>query len=100
MKFFHAVLQNLAVSLNIALMIVIYLDMRNPMMGFLEGVPVYVLAASACITSIISAVMLYAAYRKNQKYRTSLYRHHPLSLDIGVYHGQSSARTLPCSLLF
>ena len=67
MKFIHAIVPNLSISLNLALMIVIYLDMRNPMMGFLEGVPVYVLAASACITSIISAVMLYAAYRKNQK---------------------------------
>ena len=67
MKIIHAIVPNLSISLNLALMIVIYLDMRNPMMGFLEGVPVYVLAASACITSIISAVMLYAAYRKNQK---------------------------------
>ena len=67
MKIIHAIVPNLSISLNLALMIVIYLDMRNPMMGFLEGVPVYVLAASACITSIISAVTLYAAYRKDQK---------------------------------
>lgn len=67
MKFIHAIVPNLAISLNITLMIVIYLDMRNPMMGFLEGTPVYVLAAAACVTSIISAVTLYINYRKGQK---------------------------------
>ena len=69
-KFFHAVIPNLAVSLNLALVIAIYLDMRNPMMGFLEGAPFCVLAACSCITSIMSAVMLYAAYRKSQKSST------------------------------
>jgi len=67
MKFFHAALPNLAISLNIALMIVIYLDMRNPMMGFLVGAPFVTLAASACICSIISAITLYGSYRKRIK---------------------------------
>lgn len=66
MKLFHAVLPNLAISLNIALMVVIYLDMRNPMMGFLVGAPFVTLAASACICSIISAITLYASYRKQK----------------------------------
>ena len=65
MKLFHAVIPNLAISLNIALMIVIYLDMRNPMMGFLVGKPFLVLAVSTCIASIASAVTLYGTYRKN-----------------------------------
>ena len=64
MKLFHAVLPNLAISLNISLMIVIYLDMRNPMMGFLVGAPFVTLAASACICSIVSAIVLYGSYRK------------------------------------
>ena len=67
MRFFRAVLPNLAISLNIALMIVIYLDMRNPMMGFLVGAPFVTLAASACISSMISAVVLYGSYRKRNK---------------------------------
>lgn len=66
MKLFHVLIPNLAISLNIALMIVIYLDMRNPMMGFLMGAPFVVLAASACVASIASAVTLYASYRKRQ----------------------------------
>lgn len=67
MKLFHAVFPNLAISLNLVLLIVIYLDMRNPKMGFLADTPFYVLAIAAAITSLISAVTLYAAYRKNRK---------------------------------
>lgn len=63
MKFLRAVLPNLTISLNLALMIVIYLDMRNPMMGFLIGTPFVVLAASCCICSIATAVVLYSTYR-------------------------------------
>ena len=67
MRFFCSVLPNLAICLNLALMFVIYLDLRNPMMGFLVGAPFLVLAASACISSIISAVILYASYRNSGK---------------------------------
>ena len=69
MKLFQAVIPNLAISLNIALMVVIYLDMRNPMMGFLVGKPFLVLAVSTCAASVASAVTLYATYRrmKNRK---------------------------------
>jgi len=48
-------------------MIVIYLDMRNPMMGFLRGTPFVVLVACTSIASVISAVTLYATYRKDSK---------------------------------
>lgn len=67
MKLFRAIIPNLAISLNIALMIVIYLDMRNPMMGFLRGTPFVVLVACTAIASVTSAITLYAAYRKNSK---------------------------------
>ena len=67
MKLFRAIIPNLAISLNIALMIVIYLDMRNPMMGFLRGTHFVVLVACTAIASVISAITLYAAYRKNSK---------------------------------
>ena len=67
MKLFHAVFPNLAISLNLVLLIVIYLDMRNPKMGFLADTPFYVLAIATAIASLISAVTLYAAYRKNRK---------------------------------
>jgi len=70
MKLFHVIVPNLAISLNLALMIVIYLDMRNPMMGFLQGAPFCVLAASACITSIATAITLYSAHRRSQKQGT------------------------------
>ena len=64
MRFLRAFLPNLTISLNIALMIVIYLDRRNPMMGFLVGAPFVVLAASACICAIATAIVLYASWRK------------------------------------
>lgn len=68
MRFFHAVIPNLAISLNIALMVVIYLDMRNPMMGFLVGTPFLALAVSSFLASVISAIVLYGSYRKKKKH--------------------------------
>lgn len=67
MKLFHAVIPNLTISMNIVLLIVIYLDMRNPKMGFLMDTPFYVLAIATAIVSLISAVTLYGAYRRKQK---------------------------------
>lgn len=67
MKFLKAALPNLAISLNLALMIVIYLDMRNPMMGFLIGPPFVALAASCCVCSIAAAVVLYGTYRAEKR---------------------------------
>ena len=65
MKLLKALLPNLAVSLNLVLMIVIYLDMRNPMMGFLVGAPFVVLVAFCCICSISTAIILFVDYRKS-----------------------------------
>ena len=69
MKLLNAVIPNLTVSLNLVMLIVVYLDMRNPKMGFMGDTPYYVLAISTAIVSLISAVTLYAAYRKKQKER-------------------------------
>ena len=66
MKLFNVIIPNLAVSLNIAMLIVVYLDMRNPMMGFLRGTPYVVLVAATCICSIISAITLFTS-RQNRK---------------------------------
>ena len=67
MKIFHTVIPNLAISLNLVMMILIYLDMRNPMMAFIDGTPFYAVAIASCIVSLASAVTLYGAYRKKQK---------------------------------
>ena len=64
MRFFRRTLPHLVIALNLALVIVIYLDMRNPMMGFLMGAPFAVLAGSCCVCSIVTAVVLYGAYRR------------------------------------
>lgn len=64
MKFFRGFLPNLSIALNIALVIVIYLDKRNPMMGFLVGAPFVVLLIACVACSIASAVVLYGDWRK------------------------------------
>jgi mannose/fructose/N-acetylgalactosamine-specific phosphotransferase system component IIC len=69
MKFWKAVLPNLTIALNLALMIVIYLDMRNPMMGFLIGTPFRVLTGACAICSIATAVVLYACNRRNNRHK-------------------------------
>ncbi|MBR4290588.1 MAG: hypothetical protein IKT52_08105 [Oscillospiraceae bacterium] len=66
MKFLNAVLPNLAISLNLVLLIVLYLNSRNPMMGFMMGAPFLVLVISSCVCSIATAVVLYANWRRNK----------------------------------
>ena len=63
MKFLKGILPNLSISLNLALLVVFYLDLRNPMMGFLVGAPFLVLAVSACLSSILTGILLYADWR-------------------------------------
>ena len=66
MKFWRSILPNFSIALNMALMIVIYLDMRNPKMGFLVGAPFVTLAAICCVCSIACAGVLYASWRKRK----------------------------------
>lgn len=67
MKFWRAFLPNLTIALNIALMIVIYLDLRNPMMGFLVGAPFLTLVSTCCICSAATAIVLYSSWRRMKK---------------------------------
>ena len=67
MKLFYSAIPNLAISMNIVMLIVVYLDMRNPKMGFMGDTPYYVLAIATAIVSLISAVTLFVSYRKNKK---------------------------------
>lgn len=64
MKFLNALLPNLTISLNLVLLVVLYVDSRNPMMGFLMGAPFMVLEIAACVCSIATAIVLYAKWRK------------------------------------
>ena len=64
MKFLRGFLPNLTIALNVALLIVIYLDLRNPMMGFLVGTPFLVMAGASCVCSVATAVLLYGDWRK------------------------------------
>ena len=63
MKFLKAFLPNLTIALNIALIVVVYLDRRNPMMGFLVGAPFMVLACSCALSSLMTAIVLYVDWR-------------------------------------
>jgi hypothetical protein len=63
MKFLNALLPNLTISLNLVLLIVLYLNSRNPMMGFLTGAPFLVLAIATCVCSLATAIILYAKWR-------------------------------------
>ena len=69
MRFLKGALPNISLALTAALMVVIYLDRRNPMMGFLDGAPFFVLALLAGIASIATSIVLYSAWRKPKKHR-------------------------------
>ena len=65
MRFLNGVLPNLTIALNLVLLIVMYLNSRNPMMGFLVGAPFLVLIIASCVCSIATAILLYAKWRYN-----------------------------------
>jgi hypothetical protein len=65
MRFLNGVLPNLTIALNLVLLIVMYLNSRNPMMGFLVGAPFLVLIIASCVCSIATAILLYAKWRNN-----------------------------------
>lgn len=67
MKFAKAVLPNVTIALNLAMAVVVYLDMRNPMMGFMSGpafLGLYILTFAA---SVATAVVLYKWWRTPKK---------------------------------
>lgn len=67
MRFLKGVLPNISLALTVALMVVVYLDRRNPMMGFLSGAPFFILAFLAGIASITTSIVLYCEWRKPKK---------------------------------
>ena len=67
MRFLKGALPNISLVLTVALMVVIYLDRRNPMMGFLVGAPFFILALMTGIASIATSVVLYSDWRKSKK---------------------------------
>ena len=69
MRFLKVVMPNLSIALTLAMMVVIYLDRRNPMMGFLSGAPFLVLALLAGIASLATAMVLFGTSEKVQKTR-------------------------------
>lgn len=67
MRFLKNVLPNLSLALSLALVVVVYLDRRNPMMGFLMGAPFFVLVVLTAAASVVTALVLYCSTRKSQK---------------------------------
>jgi len=65
-RFFKAFLPNLTIALAISLLVIVILDNRNPMMGFLMGRQFMILAISTCVCAMLSAIVLYASWR-NEK---------------------------------
>ena len=64
MRFFRAILPNLAIALQLALITLVILDIFNPRVGLLSGLPFVILFAAASIAAIATAITLYAWWRK------------------------------------
>ena len=67
MRFFRGILPHISLALSLCLVVVVYLDRRNPMMGFLMGAPFLVLVIAAAAASVVTAITLYAQWRKPKK---------------------------------
>lgn len=69
MKFLKSFLPNFTIVLSIALIILLYLDNRNPMMGFLYGKPFVLLGCSLAISSISVSVLYYISWQKEKSFK-------------------------------
>lgn len=67
MRFAKAVLPNVTIALHIAMAVVEYLNMRNPMMGFTTGAAFIGLFALTFVSSVATAVVLYQWWRTPKK---------------------------------
>ena len=66
MKFFRAILPNLSISLQLALLVLVILDVFNPRVGLLSGLPFVLLFAAAWICAVATAIVLYADWRSRR----------------------------------
>ncbi len=66
MKFFRAILPNLSISLQLALIVLVILDIFNPHVGLLSGLPFVLLFAAAALCAIATAAVLYASWRRGE----------------------------------
>ena len=64
MKFRCAFLPNLCIALNLALLVVVILDVFNPFLGLLKGSAFLVLAGLCALSSIAAALQLYVLWRR------------------------------------
>lgn len=69
MRFLRSFLPHISLALSVSLLVVVYLDRRNPMMGFLVGAPFFTLAVLACAASAATAVVYCIDQRKPKKRR-------------------------------
>lgn len=67
MKLLRSFFPNLAICLDISLLIVVWLDLRNPRMGFLLGKPFLILVSLAMTVSMLTALILYMDSRREAK---------------------------------
>lgn len=66
MGFLRSLLPNLSIALNVSLLVVVYLDLRNPMMGFLVGWPFLILVVSCALCAIGTALVLFGDWRNDR----------------------------------
>ncbi len=64
-KFFRAILPNLSIALQLALLTLVILDQFNPRLGLLSGTPFVLMFAAALICAIVTAVLLYSDWRRS-----------------------------------
>lgn len=74
MKFLKFFLPNLTIAMSVGLVILLYLDNRNPMMGFLYGKPFMIYGAVLAFCSILVSVMYYVSWckEKNSKAKNNV----------------------------
>ncbi len=67
MKFLKAILPNLSIAMSLALIALVIVDNRNPLMGFLRSPQAQVFILIAAVLALATAAVLYASWRNENR---------------------------------
>lgn len=67
MKFLKSILPNLSIAMSLALIVLVYVDNRNPLMGFLRSTQAQIFIVIAAVLALATGIVLYASWRSENR---------------------------------
>lgn len=79
-KFFFSVIPNLTIAVAMCAATILIVDARNPIMGFMSGLPFACVLIALCVLSAVTSLSLFIKYRAEQKQSSATF---PVKLGRG-----------------